>query len=165
MVTGTKTKHNNYVCGWFSWKGLPLLGFLSWTDGLCKIFSIWFTPDIQLEKNWLDVSEKVVAAVNLSLQRNLSLKVRAKMCYIHLPPHPLPSFSYATSIHHPSKSGLGMPKIETRPDTLQLHFLDWICTQYNGNRTAKTSFLSLRSMHLTKGEIHFCFKTSAPFLH
>lgn len=47
------------------WKGSPLLGSFSWTDGLCKILSIWFNPNLQLEKNWLKVLEKIVARVNL----------------------------------------------------------------------------------------------------
>lgn len=31
----------------------------------CKIFGVLFGPDIQLENNWSEVLEKVIAAVNL----------------------------------------------------------------------------------------------------
>ena len=63
-----------------SWKGCALPGPFIWKDGPCKILGVWFGPDHQLEKNWSEVLEKVVAATGLWLRRQLSLKGRAEVC-------------------------------------------------------------------------------------
>lgn len=52
-----------------------------------------------------------------------------------------------------------MLDIEICQDTLWLHFQDWMCAQDDGKnafwkKDAKTSLLSLRSMHSTVGEAH-----------
>ena len=39
-----------------AWRGMPLQGPFSWSDGPCKILGVWFGPDLQLEKNWSEVS-------------------------------------------------------------------------------------------------------------
>ena len=41
-----------------SWKVCALPGPFIWRDSPCKIFSVWFGPDLQLEKNWSEVLEK-----------------------------------------------------------------------------------------------------------
>ena len=69
-----------------SWKGCALPGPFIWKNGPFKILGIWFGPDLQLEKNWLEVLEKVVAAMELWLHRWLSLKGRAEVCCSHIYP-------------------------------------------------------------------------------
>lgn len=64
------------------------MGPVSWTDWHCKILSVWFGPDLQVEKNWSEVLEK---ADNLWLQRKLSLKGRADVCVTYI--YPLYRFS------------------------------------------------------------------------
>ena len=54
-----------------------------WKDGPCKILGVGFGPDLQLEKNWSEVLEKVIAATELWLRRQLSLKGRAEVCCSH----------------------------------------------------------------------------------
>ena len=56
------------VCSWV------LSGPFIWRDGPCKIFGVWFGPDLQLEKNWPEILEKVVAATELWQRKQLSLK-------------------------------------------------------------------------------------------
>lgn len=67
------------------WKSSPILSPFNWMDRSCKILGVWFSPNFQLEKNWLEVLKSVVAAVNMWLQSNLSLKGRAKMCVTSTP--------------------------------------------------------------------------------
>ena len=67
-----------------SWKGCALPGPFIWKDGPCQILGVWFGPDLQLEKNWSEVLEKVVAATELSLRRHLSLNGRAEVCCPHI---------------------------------------------------------------------------------
>ena len=64
-----------------TWKGCALPGPFIWKDGPCKILGVWFGPDLQLEKNWSEVLEKLVAATELWLRRRLSLKGRAEVCF------------------------------------------------------------------------------------
>ena len=139
-----------------SWKGCALPGPFIWKDCPCKILGVWFGPDLQLEKNWSEVLEKVVAATELWLRRRLSLKGRAEVCCSHiyslavyrlsvLPISPtilfkleriLFQFIWATRYPlvrweicylHPSEGGLGVPNVEARRHTLRLTFLDRMC--------------------------------------
>ena len=43
-----------------SWKGCALPGPFIWMEGPCKMLGVWFSPDLQLQKNWSEVLEKVV---------------------------------------------------------------------------------------------------------
>ena len=85
VVTGAKINRKKSVGLWLgSWKGCALPGPFSWKDGPCKILTVCFEPDLQLEKNWSEVLEKVVAATELWLCRRLSLKGRAEVCCSHI---------------------------------------------------------------------------------
>ena len=141
-----------------SLKGCALPDPFIWKDGPCKILGVWFGPDLQLEKNWSEVLEKVVAATELWLRRRLSLKGRAEVCYSHiyslvvyrLSVLPIPptilfklerilfQFIWAKRFSlvqreicylHPSEGGLGVPNVETRRHTLRLTFLDRMCSR------------------------------------
>ena len=69
------------------WRGgTPLPALFDWTDGPIRILGIWFGPDLQLEKNWMEVRTKVGAAVDLWLRRKLSLKGRAEACACYVFP-------------------------------------------------------------------------------
>ena len=84
-VTGAKINREKSVgLRLGSWKGCVLPGPLIWKDGPCKILGVWFGPDLQLEKNWSEVLDKVVAATELWLRRRLSLKGRAEVCSSHI---------------------------------------------------------------------------------
>ena len=141
-----------------SLKGCALPGPFIWKDGPCKILGVWFGPDLQMEKNWSEVLEKVVAATELWLRRRLSLKGRAEVCCSHIyslavyrrPVLPIPctilfklerilfQFVWAKRFplvrreicyFHPSEGGLGVPNVEARRHTLRLTFLDWMCSR------------------------------------
>ena len=141
-----------------SWKGCALPGPFIWKDGPCKILGVWFGPDLQLEKNWSEVLEKVTAATELWLRRRLSLKGRAEVCCSHiyslvvyrLSVLPIPAtilfklerilfqFIWAKRFPsvrreicylHPSEGGLGVPNVEARHHTLRLTFLDQMCSR------------------------------------
>ena len=65
-VTGAKINREKTVgLRLGSWKGFALPGPFIWKDGPCKILGVWFEPDLQLEKKWSEVLEKVVAATEL----------------------------------------------------------------------------------------------------
>ena len=84
-VTGAKINREKSVgLRLGSWKGCALPGPFIWKDGPCKILGVWFGPDLQLEKNWSEVLNKVVAATELWLCRRLSLKGRAEVCSSHI---------------------------------------------------------------------------------
>ena len=84
-VTGAKINREKSVgLRLGSLKGCALPGPFIWKDGPCKILGVWIGPDLQLEKNWSEVLEKVVAATELWLRRRLSLKGRAEVCYSHI---------------------------------------------------------------------------------
>ena len=141
-----------------SWKGCALPGPFIWKDGPCKILGVWFGPDLQLEKNWSEVLEKVVAATEFWLQRRLSLEGRAEVCCSHiyslavyrlsvLPIPPTILFKLERILFqflwakrhplvrreicylHPSEAGLGVPNVEARRHTLRLTFLDRMCSR------------------------------------
>ena len=69
-----------------SWTGCPLPGPFIWKDSPCKILGVWFGPDLQLEKNWSEVLEKIIASTELWLRRRLPLKGRAEVCGLHIYP-------------------------------------------------------------------------------
>ena len=84
-VTGAKINREKSVgLRLGSLKGCALPCPFIWKDGPWKILGVWFGPDIQLEKNWSEVLEKVVAAMELWLRRRLSLKGRAEVCCSHI---------------------------------------------------------------------------------
>ena len=86
-VTRAKIIHKKFVgLRLGSWKGYALPGPFIWKDGPFKILGVWFGPDLQLEKNWSEVLEKVVAATELELRRQLSLKGWAEVCCSHIYP-------------------------------------------------------------------------------
>ena len=158
-VTGAKINRDKSVgLRLGSWKGCALPGPFIWKDGPCKILGVWFGPDLQLEKNWSEVLEKVVAATELWLRRRLSLKGRAEVCCSHiyslavyrLSVLPIPAtilfklerilfrFLWAERhplvrreicFLHPSEGGLGVPNVEARRHTLRLTFLDRMCSR------------------------------------
>ena len=65
-VTGIKINREKSVgLQLGSWKSCTLPGPFICKDGPCKIHGISFGPDLQLEKNWSEVLEKVVAASEL----------------------------------------------------------------------------------------------------
>ena len=158
-VTGAKINREKSVgLRLGSLKGCALPGPFIWKDGLCKIFGVWFGPDLQLEKNWSEVLEKVVAATELWLRRRLSLKGRAEVCCSHIyslvvyrlsvlpiPPTILfklerilfqfiwakrfPLVRREICYFHPSEGGLGVPNVEARHHTFHLTFLDRICSR------------------------------------
>ena len=129
-----------------------------WKDGPCKILGVWFGPNLQLEKNWSEVLEKVEAATELWLRRRLSLKGRAEVCSSHiyslavyrLSVLPIPptilfklerilfQFVWAKRFPlvrreiyylHPSEGGVGVLSVEARHHTLRLTFLDRMCSR------------------------------------
>lgn len=57
----------------------PLLDSFNWMHVSCKILSICFGSNSQLEKYWSEVLVKLVAIVNLWLWRSISLKGRSKV--------------------------------------------------------------------------------------
>ena len=158
-VTGAKINREKSVgLRLGSWKGCALPGPFIWKDGPCKILGVWFGPDLQLEKNWSEVLNKVVAATELWLRRRLSLKGRAEVCNSHiyslavyrLSVLPIPAtilfklerilFQFLWAKRHPlvrreicylhpSEGGLGVPNVEVRRHTLRLTFLDQMCSR------------------------------------
>ena len=158
-VTGAKINREKSVgLRLGSWKGCVLPGPFIWKDGPCKILGVWFGPDLQLEKNWSEVLNKVVAATELWLRRRLSLKGRAEVCNSHiyslavyrLSVLPIPAtilfklerilFQFLWAKRHPlvqreicylhpSEGGLGVPNVEVRRHTLRLTFLDRMCSR------------------------------------
>ena len=158
-VTGAKINREKSVgLRLGSWKGCVLPGPFIWKDGPCKILGVCFGPDLQLEKNWSEVLDKVVAATELWLRRRLSLKGRAEVCssYIYslavylLSVLPIPAtilfklerilFQFLWAKRHPlvrreicylhpSEGGLGVPNVEVRRHTLRLTFLDRMCSR------------------------------------
>ena len=80
-----------------SWKSCALLSPFIWREGPCKILGVWFGPDLQLEKNWSEVLEKVVSVTELWLCRELGWGVRLT----HRLPGRLPIFSASNPVHHP----------------------------------------------------------------
>lgn len=58
MVAANKINCNKLFFALKLMKGL--FSPFNWMDGgPCKIFSVWFSLNIQLEKNWLDVLENI----------------------------------------------------------------------------------------------------------
>ena len=158
-VTGTKIDRKKSIGLWLGWwKGCALSGPFIWKDGPCKILSIWFGSNLQLEKNWSEVLEKIIAATELLLRRQLSLKGQAEVYCSHIyslivywfSGLPIPytilfklerilfQFIWAKRFPlvqqeicylHQSEGGLGVPNVETRYHTLCLTFLDRMCSQ------------------------------------
>ena len=99
-VTGAKINREKSVgLRLGSWKGCALPGPFTWKNGPSfqvkgpgraqpfhepKILGVWFGPDLQLEKNWSEVLDKVVAATELWLCRRLSFRGRAEVCSSHI---------------------------------------------------------------------------------
>lgn len=72
-------------------------------DRLCKILSVWFGPNHQVDKNWSEVLEKVIPVVNLWLQSNLSLKGRVEVHVTYICHHILYCFLVLPLHHAPLK--------------------------------------------------------------
>ena len=163
-----------------SLKGCALPGPFIWKDGPCKKLGVWFGPDLQLEKNWSEVLEKVVAATELWLRRRLSLKGRAEVCCSHiyslvvnqLSVLPIPPtilfklerilFQFIWAKRFP------LVRREICYHTLRLTFLDRMCSQDTAagsvwKEDAKQSFPSLRSVHFADGEAHRLPRRECPF--
>ena len=176
-----------------SWKGCALPSHFIWKDGLYKIPGVWFSPDLQLEKNCSEVLEKVVAATELWLCWWLSLKGRAEVCCSHiyslviywlsvLPilctilfklERILFQFFWAKRFPlvrqeicylHLSESSLGVLNVEMQC----LTFLDQMCSQDTvagcfWKEDAKQSFPSLWSVHSSDRETHRVPRRECPF--
>ena len=70
-----------------AWRGSNTLpGPFRWSDGPVRILGVWFGPDLQLERNWLEVQAKVNAQVGIWLSKRLSLKGRAETCTVYVFP-------------------------------------------------------------------------------
>ena len=70
-----------------AWRcSVPLPGPFRWSDDPIRILGVWFGPDLQLERNWLEVRAKVEARVVAWLRRQLSLTGRAEVCAVHIFP-------------------------------------------------------------------------------
>ena len=105
-VAGAKINHEKSVgllLG--SWKGCALPGLFIWKYGLRKMLDIWFRPDLQLEKNWSEVLEKVIAMTELWLCRRFSLKGRVRCAALTSTSGHLPTFSASNPVHHPIQVG------------------------------------------------------------
>ena len=84
-VAGAKVKSEGLRLG--AWKrGCSLPGPFRWSDGPVPILGVWFGPDLQLERNWLEVQAKVEAQVGAWFRRLLSLKGRAELCAVYIFP-------------------------------------------------------------------------------
>ena len=134
-----------------SWKSCALPSLFMWKESPRKILGVWFGPDLHLEKNWSEVLEKVVAATQLWLRWQLSLKGMAEVCCSHvyslvvyrlsvLPIPPIILFKLERILFqfvwakrfplvrreicylHPSEGGLGVPNVEARRHTLRLTY-------------------------------------------
>ena len=98
IVTGAKINRKNSVTLLLgSWKSCVLHGPFSLMEKPCKILGVWFSPDLQLVKNWSEVLEKVMAAIDLWLRRRISLKGRAEVCGLHISPWSFTIFQYFLS--------------------------------------------------------------------
>ena len=126
-----------------AWRGSNTLpGPFRWSDGPVRILGVWFGPDLQLERNWLEIQAKVNAQVGIWLSRRLSLKGRAEACAVYVFPlilyrlaviplpkvHRLalqrslsrllwggarPMVRRQVCIQRPRNGGLGMPDLES----------------------------------------------------
>ena len=70
-----------------AWRGSNTLpGPFRWSDVPVRILGVWFGPDLQLKRNWLEIQAKVNAQVGIWLSRRLSLKGRAEACAVYVFP-------------------------------------------------------------------------------
>ena len=127
------------------------------TDSPCKIIGVWFGPDLQLEKNWSEVLEKVVTTSGLWLWKRLYLKEQAEVCSSHIYTQVIYCLSvlshalfysiwkgFCTSLSgkkgpllvhqeicqlYPSEDSLGLINIEMHRHTLHLSFRDQMHSQ------------------------------------
>ena len=150
---------------WVGLLGGVLLGPFSWTDGPCKIFGVWFTPDLQLEKNWSEVLEKVMATTELWSRKRFSLKGRAKVCIVLVNLERI-LFQFVSGKQasllrqeighfHSSEGGQGVPNEKTRRHTFPCR----LCAQHGEieeflKEVIKKAFLYLRNLHSNDGETH-----------
>ena len=155
-VTGAqinREKSHGLLLGKWRGGGVPLPSSFNWTDGPIKILGIWVGPDLQHDKNWLEVLAKVKAACRGWLNRRLSLRGRAEACFKHV----FPLILYKLSVIPCSKEvitafeqllslilwkkvrrvranratchqrlihgGLGMPSVQAHLDAARLAFL------------------------------------------
>ena len=87
-IAGAKVNFDKSESLWLSaWRGSDTFpGPFRWSDGPVRILGVWFEPDLQLERNWLEVQAKVNAQVGIWLSRRLSLKSRAEVCAMYVFP-------------------------------------------------------------------------------
>ena len=79
--TFTRTK----VCGWVLGGGAsPCQGPSTGVTDPSASSGVWFGPDLQLERNWLEVRPKVEAQVGAWFRRRFSLKGRAEVCSMYI---------------------------------------------------------------------------------
>ena len=141
-----------------AWRGSDTLpGPFCWSDGPIRILRVWFRPNLQLERNWLEVQAKVNAQVGIWLSRRLSLKGRAEACAVYVFPLilyrlailPLPKAHWLAlqrflsrllwgrarpmvrrqvCIQRTPNGGLGIPDLESHWLAERLAYLGWSLT-------------------------------------
>ncbi|GAB1597330.1 hypothetical protein Ahia01_000009400 [Argonauta hians] len=89
-VSGASINHEKSVCLRLgSWRGRPMppdsvAGH--WTDGPVKMLGVWFGPDLQVERNWDEVTSRVANLIQKWNGRKLSLKGRAEVVKVYIAP-------------------------------------------------------------------------------
>ena len=81
-----------------SCKSCALPSPYNWTNRSCKMLSVWFGPNLQLERNWSEAVEKIVAATDQWPRRGRSFKCRDEVGGSHIYPLVL----YRLSAIHPT---------------------------------------------------------------
>ncbi len=155
-VTGAKINPDKSVgLRLGTWRGRPMpsnsvVG--RWTDGPVKLLGVWFGPDLQLDRNWDEVTSKVASLTQKWAERKLSLKGRAEVANTYIAsiiiyrltvvPCPSPRLTRLERLlfrflwkgrvplvrrsiccQHPLKGGLGMPWLLMRRHALRLRHL------------------------------------------
>jgi hypothetical protein len=156
LLTGAKINQDKSVglqLGTWRGRSMPSDGVVGrWTDGPVKLLGVWFGPDLQVDRNWDEVTSKVVSLTQKWAGRKLSLKGRAEVAnvyiasviYYRLTVVPCPSsrltrlerllfrFLWGGRVplvrrsiccQHPLRGGLGMPWLLMRRHALRLRHL------------------------------------------
>jgi hypothetical protein len=155
-VTGAKINHEKSVglqLGTWRGRSMPPDSVVGrWTDGPVKLLGVWFGPDLQVDKNWGEVTSRVAHLTQKWAERKLSLKGRAEVANAYIasviyyrltvvpcPPPWLtklerllfrflwkgrvPLVRRSICCQHPLRGGLGMPWLMMRRHALRLRHL------------------------------------------